>query len=252
MKLDFSNAWADAMGLLRGHLELVLTIAGVFLLLPPLLVEVFIPFESAAEDIPTLMQDFSQYLGRYGGILLLVGLVSAFGQVAIIRLLLDHARPTVGQALAKALPLLPWYFLTSLIVGLILIGGGLLFVIPGLYLLGRLAVAGVVVVAEERRNPFDAIRRSFAVTRGNGWRAFLLFAIVWVTGTIVTLAIGTIIGIVLAIGGLGETGVGAFLSAFVSSLLGAALSLVLLLIYIAIYRQLGAAQTVSVPSTRGT
>lgn len=251
MKLDFSNAWADAMGLLRGHLELVLTIAGVFLLLPPLLVEIFIPFNATAQDFPTITREFSEYLRDHGGKLLLVAIITAFGQAAIIRLLLDPTRPTVGQALASALPLLPWYFLTNLIVGLILIAGFFVFIIPGLYLFGRLAVAGVAAAAESRRNPFDAIRRSFAITRGNGWRAFLLFAIVWVTGTIISLAVGSILGIILALGG-GEGGLSAFVSAFVSSVLAAALSLVLLLVYIAIYRQLGVAQQVSVPSTKGT
>lgn len=236
MKLDFSNAWADSVALLRGQAELVLTLTGVFLLLPPLLIELFIPFRPSEQVFAVIVREFSEYARQNGGLLLLSTLVTAFGQLAIIRLLLDPARPTVGQALKGALPLLPWFFLTGLIVNLILIAGFLALILPAAYLLGRLAVAGVAVGAENRRNPFDAIRRSFEISKGNGWRIFLLIAIVWVTGSIVSLAISTIIGVILAVSGGGAAG--AFVAAFVTAALGALLGLILLLLTIAIYRQL--------------
>lgn len=248
MKLDLSNAWADAMGLLRGHLELVLTLAGAFMLLPTLLLGFFAPLKPTAQTLNEMIAEISRYMQENGGLLLLSSLVGAFGALAIAKLLLDPGRPTVGQSLARALRLLPWYFLTGLIVGLIVLFGGFLFVIPGLYLWGRLGLSTIVVAAEERRNPFDALGRTWRVTAGNGWRIFFLTALIWVVGWVVTTAVSLIIGIATAVSG--GALLGGFLNAFVEALFSTALALVILLVQIAIYRQLG--REVSVPSTSGT
>ena len=244
MKLDFSAAWKDAMTMLRGQREMLIALAGVFLLLPSLLLETFAPLRSSAQTLDDLVADLSAYMSENGLVILIVTIVTYYGQATILKLLLDPKRPTVGDALGGALRLLPAFFLVQVIVGLIWLAGLFALVIPGLYLIGRTVLAGTVMVAEDRHNPLTVIQRSFAVTRGNGWAVFFVVAIVWVVGWIMGIAAASIFGVVMAL--VGDASLVGFGTAFVSSLFAAALQLVLLLLYIALYRQLSAEPSVAV------
>lgn len=236
MKLDTGAAWTQAMKILGEHREVLIALAGVFLLLPPLFVEMFIPFRPTATSFAALAVEFEAYIGANGPLILAMTIVSTFGQTAILKVLLDRQQLTVGQALTAALTLLPWMLLLNILVGIALAVASLALVIPALYLFGRLALTGAVLVGEGRRNPVDAISRSWAITRGNGWRSFFLVAIVALVGWVISAAIGSVVGIAAKL--LGGSAVALFFSAFVNALFGAALGLVMLLLYVAIYRQL--------------
>jgi hypothetical protein len=238
MKLNLGTAWTDAVALLRGQTEILVVLAGTFLLLPALVQGFFMPFQqSGSRDLAVMVAELRAYFGQYGVWLILFGLISALGQVAILRILLDRARPTVAQALGDAVRLLPWFYLANIVTSAIVFLGMLAFVIPGLYILGRTALTGVAVAGEMRRNPIDAVRRSFELTNGNGWAMFFLVAIIFVTGFIVTAALGSVVGVIAAL--LSSPTLAAFITAFIDSLMGAVLGLLMLLIYVAAYRQLG-------------
>ena len=251
MKLDFSNAWTDAMGLLRGHAGAGARRSRACSCCCRRYSSSYSsPFQPSEPSFAAIVREFPEYVSANGRVLLIVAIVTGVRASGDHPLLLDPARPTVGQALARALPLLPWYFLTNLIVGLILVGGA--FAVPAPRSLSARAARGravVAVAAENRRNPFDAIRRTFDVTKGNGWRAFLLIAIV--VGDrepSSTLAAGTIFGISSPSRAARGASV-RIVSAFVSALLSALLALIMLLIHIAIYRQLGE-RSAGVPATK--
>lgn len=236
MKLDTGAAWAQAMKLLGAHREVLVALAGVFLLLPPLFVEIFAPFRPAGETFAVLAAEFRVYIEANGPLLLAMTVISTFGQAAILTIVLDRDQPTVAQALRVAIRLLPWLLLLNLLVGIVLAVASMALLIPALYLFGRLAVTGVVLVGEGRHSPVDAISRSWQVTRGNGWRSFFLIAVVAMVGWVISAAAGAIVGIAAKL--LGGSAVALFFAAFVNALFGAALGLVLLLLYVAIYRQL--------------
>lgn len=244
MKLDYSVAWTDAMTMLRGQRELLFTLAGALLFLPALAVEVFAPFRTDAQTLELFGEDLNAYLSGSWPLLLVTSLVTALGQATILALLLDPKRPTVREALGAGLSMLPLFFLLSVLVKLIWAAGFMLLIIPGFYLIGRTVLAPTAMIAEKRRNPFDALRRSLALTRGNGWAVFFMVAVIWVVGMVLAIAVARIFGIVGALAG--GASLAAFVSAFFSSLLGAALMLVLLLVYISFYRQLSAERSVSV------
>lgn len=236
VKLDAARAWTDAMALLRGGREVQLTLAGFFFLLPVLLL-LFLrwPLAAASSAVPT-MQQYEGWSEANSIWLLLVQLFAAFGRAAILFLLLDRRRPTVGEAVAEAARPFGWFYLTTIIVGLIQSGGFFLFVVPGLYLMGRLFVVEAVFIAEGIRNPFRAIARSFDVTRGNGWRILAVVAIIAVGAAVFMLATGSVIGVLAAL--IGGPGLDRFVAAVTVATVFAGVWLVLVLLSIAVYRQL--------------
>ena len=71
------------------------------------------------------------------------------------------------HAFASFLPLL-WI---SILVFAAIAGGTILLFVPGLYMIGALAVTLPVLMAEDRRG-FAALRRSRELVRGHWWRCF--------------------------------------------------------------------------------
>ena len=97
-------------------------------------------------------------------------------------------------------------------------------------------LAEAAFVAERARSPIAAIAAGFEASRGNGWRIFIMVAIIYVAGTILTAAVGSVVGVVGAL--FGGVGLDRFLGALVEAGFGAAMSLVLLLVSVASWRQL--------------
>jgi hypothetical protein len=121
--------------------------------------------------------------------------------------------------------------------------GILLLIVPGLYLFGRLAPFSAVLAAENRRNPLDAIQRTFDLTKGHGWGILgLVFVVAIVAGIAVSVA-DTLFGLIFVLAAGQE--LGRTLTAVVASALGAALTTLLVMLYAAIYRALAGADSVA-------
>ena len=248
MKISFSGVWDDTVRLLRANASLFIAIAGAFLFLPSLILGYVAPQPTGGAGGPDGAA-LANYFAENWELFLLVNVIGFVGSLALLILALDQGRPTVGGAIRGALVLLPTYFLTG-ILSFILIGiASLAFILPGLYLIGRLATAGPVIVAENRRNPFDAIGRSFAVTKGNGWANLGLILIVvitfWVLSMAATVVFGSIFLLLDRTAGIG--GVGALLLLILQGIIGATFNVVLVLLLASLYRRLVQAQ----PSTSG-
>ncbi|MDB5698726.1 MAG: hypothetical protein JWN69_1530 [Alphaproteobacteria bacterium] len=241
MRFSYNAVWQDTVALMRGHLPLVIAIAGVFLFLPDLLVAHFLPPPEKAGSVDAMITAMSDYLSGNWHWLLIDSLVNMLGTIAILSLIFDRERPTVGGAIAGGIQLLPSYFVAFLLSGLILGTAFMALIVPFLYFYGRLVPLAPVVVAERRRNPIDALRRCFEVTRGNGWALFGLILIVFVAFTVVTLALAVVFGslFVLLLG----RDLGGFLLLILTTALSAAFHTVLILLGAAAYRQLSGAVT---------
>lgn len=235
-KLDGGQAWSDAMAMLRGRREILLTLTGFFLLLPMLVLLMLRWPNLGAETSAGAMAQWNAWSESNSLWLLLVAMIGSFGRAAMLVLTFDRARPTVGEALGAAARLFLWFYLAGLLASLIQYGGFLLFVLPGLYLLGRLFVVEPVLVAEGVTNPVRAIVRSFEVTRGSGWRIFGVNAIVVLGAFVFLLAVSTVLGVLAAV--LQLPGLGLFLSALVCAGVFAGIYLVLMLLSVAAYAQL--------------
>ncbi len=95
--------------------------------------------------------------------------------VAVSDLYLGRASTITGvlsRVWGELLPL----FGVLLLNGLVIMGGLILLVIPGVYLMCRLLVC-VPVALIEKRGPRDSLSRSFDLTRDNAGRAFVIFVL---------------------------------------------------------------------------
>lgn len=249
MKFSYSAVWNDTVHLMRANMGLLLAVAGVFLFLPALIGGYLIPQPGTGGGEQATVAMLLAHVEEHWLALLIINLIGFVGNLTLLILVLDHSRPTVGRAIGIGLAILPFYFLASVVSGLILFLAMLAFIIPGLYAIGRLAVLGPVIVAEHRRSPIEAIGRTFAVSKGNGWAVFGLLCIVVVTFWIVSIAATTVLGSVFLLidRASGGPGVGAVLVLILESGIGAVFNTVLVVLLAAIYLRLTAAE----PSTNG-
>jgi hypothetical protein len=238
MKFSYSAVWADTVALARAHGPLVVAIAAVFFLLPSLGFSYLLPPPETA-DIRELLRQLIAYAGDNWPWLIARNLVEMIGGLAILKLVFERGI-TVGGAIAGAMGLILTYFVASFASSFLIFAGLALLVVPGLYLMGRLAPLGPVVAAEKRRNPVDALTRSFALTRERGWAVFGLIFLVMLAAGVLSRVINTVLGSVLILAAGKE--LGRLLALIVGCATGAAVATLLFLLYAAIYRQLAAAE----------
>lgn len=244
MNFSYSAVWDDTVRMLKANSSLLAALAGVFLFLPSLLIAYFLPQQQVSAD--KAIANFISYMGTNIHWLILTRVVNMVGTLAMLILLFQRAGVTVGAAIGQSLRYLPGYFLASAFSNLMIGAGLLLFLIPGLYLFGRLTPLGPVLVGEERRNPIDAIRRSFQVTKGRGWAIIGLVLIVGIAGFILSFAVTAVTGALLLL--IAGKGLGGFLLLILQSAATAALSTILVVLFAAIYRSLASERSAAAPA----
>jgi hypothetical protein len=233
--IDAGRAWTEAMAMLNGQRDILLTLAGFFIMLPALLLGVLRPFEPSGSS-ESMVRELLVWTNQNFLWVVLVAAMAALGRLAILILLLSPERPTVGEALAAGGRLLLIFLVMDLLIGFMLLGGSFLFLLPAFYIFGRIFLAETAFVAIRARGPLAGISASFEATRGNGWRIFLVSALIYIGGFILTAALGSVLGAVGAL--LGGTGLARVLGGLVEAACGAGVSLVLVLVSVAFWRQL--------------
>ena len=237
VKFDMGAAWDDTQQLLKSHSALIATIAGVFFFLPALAFAWFgpAPIEPPANaDLNQVMESFRANFRQMIPGQIVVGLFAIIGSAGILRLWLSRTGTSVGEALTFAVTFFPTMVAIQILCGFAIGIGAILLILPGLYLIGRLALVTPAVADRSIYNPFEAIRTSWELTRNNGWAIFFFLFLVGLVIVIAGLIIG---GLVSAIAG-SEPGFGRMLGGFVEAAFGAIGSLVSTAIAAATYRQL--------------
>lgn len=238
MNFSYDRVWADVVAMIRANGVLLATLAGAFIFLPSLALWMYAPMPSppsGGESNEGMRFLLDYYRGNWP-LLLLVNLVSTFGQVAILTLLLDRDRPTVGEALGVSARLLPVYFVMTIMTNFAVGIGFFLFIVPGIYLLGRLALTGAVMVGDGVTNPVEAMRLSWTYSNGLGWRIAGLVLLIGIVAWIALSAASSVLGVVAGL--LLPEGAGAVAKAFADALAGGGLALLMAVLTAAIYRQL--------------
>lgn len=278
MKFDSNRAWTDALYAIRANREVMLALAGVFFLLPTLLSTVFLT------DVQTqLMENLNntevteRVMQANMGALLGIGLGGAIlqivGYLAVMALLTDSGRPTVGQAIATGLRALPTLlatailcflalFLGSLLLSIVLVAGFtavgaaqagsaiavVLLLVLIVYASIKLSLVLPVVVREGQRNPVAAMLRSWRLTRGNSLRLFGFYALLTVAYLVILMIAMLVLGgPVLLL--LGQGHVAILVIGVISGSIGAAMSVVLTAIMAQTHRQLAGPSAESLGST---
>lgn len=242
MKFDSNLAWQDASQAVRANREVLAVLAGVFVFLPTMVVTVLCPLPqppagASTEQVSALVQAWLSD-NRWW----LLGMVVAYdlGALAMLGLLRDHSRPTVGQAIGQALGGLA----ALLLARLLLFAALLLVFVPVLaltaalgsaagavvgialclaiiiYALIRTALVSPLIAKEGLRTPLLALRRSWQLTAGNAGGIGLFFALVWIAYQVVAFLATKLVDLVaLQVAGASAAG-------FVSAVFGAGLAAV--------------------------
>lgn len=214
--LSIADLWRETFHAGRVGMPLYLPLTAAFVLLPGVAIDLFgpAPPKSAADLTPNLVLVA----------LVLPTLVGAIAQAAIVRLELDRragaSRP-VGEALGLALRVWPVLVVALLLAAIPTSVGLLLFVVPGLYLAGRMAMT-LPLVVDRVGSPLAAVQASWAMTDGNGWRV-IGFTLLWAVWFLALSAVAAIIGggIATALGALGAGVVGAVAASTIGGLVAA-------------------------------
>lgn len=236
-KIDLNRVWDDARAMGAANKDLLAAIAGMFVLLPSVVGNMLIKAPTAAtKDMPQAeaYQRLVQFYSDNWAVFVVLGLAVSFAVLTMLVLLLRPERLTVGESLKAAIVLLPGYFVASMLQGLGLGLGILLFILPGLYIFARLSLIAPVAAAEQCANPFEQLRRSFVLTRGNGWRVFMMLVILYVTAEIIQIVATTLTGLAGEL--LLPKDIANLLNSIVAGLVAAGLAAFLALLTAAIYR----------------
>lgn len=198
-RIDLTAVWDDAKEMARANRDLLIAIAGMFLLLPlavglQLMERPPLPAQGASQE--AILQWYESFFTANLPVMLGVNIVTAFGQLAILTLLLRPERLTVAESLKAALRILPGYVIANLLQQFGVMAGLTLFLLPGFYLIGRFALVAAAAAAENQGNPFSILRRSAELTRGNGWRLFALLAVIMIVVMVVNVVASILIGLV--------------------------------------------------------
>lgn len=237
-KLDLSACWNDVMHLFRANRELLLGVAGVFILLPGLAFAFFVPPPVTAPEatLETIYLGMQQFYTDNIFWILLIGLANGFASVVMLVLILDRSQPSVSEAMRRGLSILLPYYAMGILSGVLVFLGSLAFVLPGIYLFVKLVVAGPAMVADRNYNVIAALRRSWALTKGNSGRILLFLVVVAVTAFFVYLTTVTIFGLVIRLAV--EDPLAGSLTTLVDSVLSMVITVLMVCIYAALYRQL--------------
>lgn len=232
MRLSFSGVFADAGTLWGANREMLLAMAGTFFFLPVLAFNLFIPMpnvEGLSDE--TLLRTVVQWYAANGLWVALSAAAQFFGGAAILKLLLDTKRPTVAQAIAGVVPLIPALLIAALASGLLIGGGFLLFFVPGMYAFGRCYLVWSVIIAEREHGLVDGLVEGIRRTHGLGWRLFALGMTVVIPFYLLSQVLG---GAMLAMEKAGT--IGTIASALCAAAFGTAAGLGQLLLQAAAYR----------------
>jgi hypothetical protein len=194
--LDFNGVCSDALSMLRQHQEAVIAIAGLLIFIPRWASGFFIPPPDlkGLNTPDAVFAEMGRHFMEYWPINLPLSFISFFGGLAVVCILLRNDMAKVGDALKFAAKIFPAYFVVSLVTTIFSALGALAFLIGMLYIIGRMMPSGPIIVAEPDRGIGGSIMRSWELTRGLGWKAALLFTIVFLIGWISLLVVSLLVG----------------------------------------------------------
>lgn len=246
MKFVMEKAWDETLALLKGNIGLLATVAGLLVFLPSVAIALLFPQDAApapAEDatIEQVIESVTAQLGEIGWIVLVTTLLSGFASLVMMALLRRKASPTVGQAMSEAATLLPTYLgtvaiqllvifgLAFLLVGLPYQTGstglavlGMLLLLPiWFYIFVKFSVSVAAIVIDGERNPVEAIKRSWSLTKGNSFRIFFFFVLIGIAAVIILAIMSWVVSTVLSLMPLAVSNVGMALFEGLLNLAGA-------------------------------
>lgn len=266
MKFDSNSAWREACASASANRDTLLALAGVFFLLPGCASVLFLSDFQA-----DMMANFGNraaadrimagMTGPVLGFALVSFVLQAIGYLAMLALLTDRARPTVGEAITSAAKALP----TVIGAALLFVSGYMLAIVmfamvaaalgsvanlgalagmlvaaliaAAFYSMVRLSLILPVIVIENVKNPVAALVRSWRLTKGNSLRIFVFYLLLGIAYLVILMVIGMLsMGLVALIAG--QAKIAQMIGGLIGAIIGAAASALFTAVLAAIHRQL--------------
>lgn len=271
MKFDMGRAWNDTTRLLSANRSLLSIVAGVFFFLPYAALMMFLPQQMAAFQAPAgadpeaMGEAMMGFYADYWWVFVVVGLIQAVGIIALLYLLSDRRRPTLGEALGQGLKYLLTYIGAQLLQGLaiavlfaipfviahagsttVAVLLGLALLVAAIYLFTKFSLSTPVIAIESQGNPLTALSRSWSLTKGNSLRIFLFYLLLFIAMMVASMVLSVIVGLVFAIGGAEVAMIG---NGLFSGLVNALLVTVFAAVLAAVYQQLAGPSTEAYENT---
>jgi hypothetical protein len=273
-----STGWDQVRQIIGANSQLLLPLAGVFFLVPSLIIALFGPVllvDQTISDPNLLFAEYQRALAPLAPWLLIGSLVQLVGQLAMLAAIGIASRPTVGEALTLGLSRLGYLVLANIVLGVILalgivpillvvavigavtgsaaIAGALGFLAGAAIIFGwiyayvRFSLLAIVLVAEDARWPIPLLRRSWQLTRNNALPIFVFYFMVAIVFLVLAFAIGFFFGLIFVALGFDMTpgATGATLNAVLSGVVSAAGTTIFTVMQVAIYRQLSGHKEIS-------
>lgn len=257
-RFDAMQAWNSAIAAIKTNRDTLLVIAGLFFLLPQLVLAFVLPEAPTDVGEDEVMKQMAELYADNWYLFIGWFVLQAIGTLCVIILLTDRARPTVGEAMGSAMRLMPINFAAQLIVmagiGIMLLivllvasltgseGIMVLAVVVALpvaaWIFIRTSLSTPVIGAERERNPFEALKRSWAMTAGAAGRLALFFVLIFIAVMVINVVVTAVPGAILGAVAGQETAM--IYGAVAGSLVAAAFALLSAALLTAIYGQLGA------------
>lgn len=268
MKFSMSEAWRDATAMMSANREVLLIVAGIFFFIPGVAMGLAMGNiqQIMLADPENAQEMVLSFYADWGWLLALGGIASVLGYLALLALLRDHNRPTVGEAikigLIGLLPAIGAYIVLVLGLGVVaavlaMIAGvtgsaavGLLVAIAivavVVYVLVKVSLSGPVIAIDKVYNPFKILARSWRLTKGNSFHLFLFYLLLIITYIVIAVVASGIIAVLLVV--LGET-VATTIYAIISAAISAIAYLVFVAVLAAVHRQLSGPSAAAVSET---
>lgn len=242
MRIDIGAAVREALAIWRRDREVILAVAGVFFFVPNLALSLLLTMDrtpvtvdATTVDDNALIAALRAQLIENAPWLVMQALAELIGIAVLLTLLLDPARPTVGDALRSVVRRLPVLVAATLLVFAAKIGGLLLLILPALYVIGRVFVVIPVLVAEPQRRFGDAMTRALTLTKGHVLQLVSLSAMLYFGGQLIALLLTSTASAVSRSGGNPVT---MAMLATAIAFVGAAMSTAFALVRATVYRRL--------------
>lgn len=203
--LTIGSIWQETRDIVRAKAWVFAPVAAAFVLLPYLIAARFFPdTRTSILDAPETPFAIAQ---------IATSVIGVVAEVAILSIVLHprESERSVGDVIGEGLRYAPAMFVVKMGVGLATLAGLFAFILPGLYLWARLAMA-VPAMVGERRGIADSLRRGWELGGGHVGRilAFILLILIAGFGAILLLsAVAAAAGLVLRV--LGVEGADSFL-----------------------------------------